>query len=186
MRTVRALLVVFGCAVATATVALDEERSAPARTVRKPTASSPTPTAAPTPPGGLASRLVSPQQISLSWQPVPNASSFRVYSSMQQAVPMTVRGDAFNATIAIPPNFPRDAVIRAWIETVAPDGKLSPRAEFPPIRLAAGGPSTSGGPTTSGPATTPSPSQVAGQQCPPGQFVTGFSSSGALMCAPPR
>jgi hypothetical protein len=79
-------------------------------------------------------------------------------------------------------------VIQASIQTVSPDGSLSSAALFNPVQVQPV-PATGGGASPSGPGTTtstPATSGPAGQQCPAGQFVTGFTSGGALICAAPR
>ena len=131
---------------------------------------------APTPPPtGLAARQVDSSTVLLTWQPATNVREYRVYvdpplPGRPPGVPAIVGGNGRSFVIPLPRNAPANSY-RASIEAVGQNGSVSPRVGFPP----ASAQTTS---TTSGPA---------GQQCPAGQFVTGFTASGALICAaPPR
>lgn len=145
------------------------------------------------PPVGLMARQVTPDAIHLTWQPASNVKEYRVYVSpppqpQMAGKPGIVGGNGRSYVIPIPRNVAPSTVYQAAIEAVGNDGTVSPRVPFNPVpvQLAggpAGGPQPGGGAvvTPSGPATSPG----AGQQCPPGQFVTGFTSTGALICASP-
>ncbi|HET7669325.1 MAG TPA: hypothetical protein VFK84_02865 [Burkholderiales bacterium] len=140
-----------------------------------------------TPPTGLMARQNSPHDIVLNWQPVPNAREYRVYVSPPpqphlQGKPAVLSGSGRHFVITIPRSNPPPAY-SASIEAVGQDGSVSQRVPFPtvPVQVAGGG-----GPAT-GPSGSPStPASPGGQQCPPGQFVTGISASGQITCAAPR
>ena len=144
--------------------------------------------AAPLPsPTGLAARQVSPTEVVLTWQPVPRAREYRINVSPPGRSGV-VGGTGGRYVIPLPRNLPGPVVIQASIQTVSPDGSLSSAALFNTVQVQPV-PATGGGASPSGPGTTtstPATSGPAGQQCPAGQFVTGFTSSGALICAAPR
>lgn len=140
-----------------------------------------------TAPTGLVARQTSPYNIVLNWQRVPNAKEYRVYVSPPpaphlQGKPAVLSGSGSHFVITIPRDNPPPAY-SASIEAVGQDGSVSPRASFPTIPVQIAG----GGTPSSGPGSSPStPASPGGQQCPPGQFVTGISASGQIVCAPPR
>ena len=141
------------------------------------------------PPGGLQARQVSPDQVVLTWQPVPNAKEYRVYVTPPGGRPGVIGGNGNRWVVPIPRNLSSPMVVTASIEAVGANGTISPRAQFNTVTVApsgaSGGPQAGGGAATSGPGSSPtSPSTSAAQQCPPGQFVTGITSSGALICSP--
>lgn len=140
------------------------------------------------PPTGLAYRQ-SATEIVLTWRPVQDAKEYHVFidpppqpwMAVQPAIVGGNGGHYVIPTRGVPPG----TVYRAAIRTHGNNGTISDRVSFPPVAVAAGGgtPSSGSGPTTSG----TSPTAAAGQQCPAGQFVTGFTSTGSLICAaPPR
>lgn len=136
------------------------------------------------PPGGLAARQTSPTSALLTWQRVPDAKEYRVYVSPPPAPHLANRPGVVGAggssyVIAMPRDVAPGTVYRASIEAVGANGAVSPRAEFPPVAVQPG--PTSGGTPQTG-AGSPDP---AGKRCPPGQFVTGFTGTGALICARP-
>ena len=139
------------------------------------------------PPTGLMARQNSPSDIVLNWQPVPNAKEYRVYVSPPpaphlQGKPVVLSGSGRHFVITIPRNNPPPAY-NAQIEAVGQDGSVSQRVPFPTVAVQMAG----GGAPSSGPGSSPStPASPGGQQCPPGQFVTGISASGQIACAPPR
>ena len=145
-----------------------------------------------TSPTGLTARQSAPNQIVLQWQPVPQAKEYRVYfspppSPTMEGKPSVVGGNGSHFVIPIPPSVAPGTAYHASIEAVGTNGTVSARAAFPtvPVNIA-GGP---GGPTTGGPGASPTSGAtpaLAGQQCPPGQFVTGFGPTGSLICASPR
>ncbi len=145
------------------------------------------------PPAGLSAKQVSPTQIVLTWEPVPGAKEYNVYVSGpgSSGRPGVIGGNGSRWVITVPPSVPA-AEYRASIETVAANGAKSKRVDFNPVAFIAapggpgGMPQTGGGPLPGGTGSTPA-TPGAGQQCPAGQFVTGFTSAGALICAtPPR
>lgn len=147
-----------------------------------------------TPPGGLTARQNSPHDIVLGWLPVPNAKEYRVYVSPPpqphlEGKPAVLSGSGRHFVITIPRNNPPPAY-HASIEAVGQDGSVSPRVNFPTVAVqiaGGGGGAPSGGPSSGGPSSSPStPASSGGQQCPPGQFVTGISASGQIACAAPR
>ena len=138
------------------------------------------------PPAGLMARQNSPTDIVLNWQPVPNAREYRVYVSPPpqphlQGRPAVLSGSGRHFVITIPRNNPPPAY-SAQIEAVGQDGSVSERVPFPTVPVQVAG----GGSPSSGPSGSPSaPANPGGQQCPPGQFVTGISASGQVSCASP-
>jgi hypothetical protein len=143
-----------------------------------------TPNSAPTPPPtGLAARQVDPTTVQLTWQPATNVKEYRVYvdpplPGRPPGAPAIVGGNGRSFVIPLPRNAPA-ASYHASIEAVGQNGSVSQRVGFPPVSA-----QTAGGP--GGSPSAPAASGPAGQQCPAGQFVTGFTSSGALICAAPR
>ena len=111
--------------------------------------------------------------------------------------PGVVGGTGNRFIITVPPSMPPSTWYRASIEAVGLRGAKSQRVDFNPVMLmraqAPGGPGSVGtggtGPVGTGPAATPQTSapatSLAGQACPVGQFVTGFSSTGTVLCASP-
>jgi hypothetical protein len=175
-------LFVLAALVALSARAVDEER----------TPKTPEPRATMEAPTGLSARQTSPTQILLTWEKVPGAQEYRVYVTPPPAAQLTGRpgvvggsGDRF--IITVPPSVPPSTWYRASIEAVGLRGAKSQRVDFNPVMLmraqAPGGPGSVG----TGPAATPqtSAASLAGQACPPGQFVTGFSSTGTVVCASP-
>lgn len=161
------------------------------------TTAGPTPSIAP--PAGLSAQQVTPDTIALTWQPVPNAREYRVYVDPPPQPSMAGKPSAVGGTgrqfIISTRNVAPGTMFRATIETVAQDGSVSPRGIFPNIAVqTAGGPATGGGATTgggsttgggatsSGPSSSPSTTSGSDQQCPAGQFVTGISSTGKIIC----
>lgn len=149
------------------------------------------------PPEGLAARQASPDTIVLNWQPDPtNAREYRVYvdpppQPQLAGKPSVVGGNGGQFVISVR-NVAQGTVYNASIETVGKDGSISSRIPFPSVQVdVAGSAALRGGPTsgpTSGgtnslPSTSTS-SSGSGQQCPPGQFVTGISGAGKIVCAP--
>ena len=138
-------------------------------------------------PAGLMARQNSPTDIVLNWQPVPNAKEYRVYVSPPpqphlQGRPAVLSGSGRHFVITIPRSNPPPAY-SASIEAVGQDGSVSQRVPFPTVPVQVAG----GGSPSSGPSGSPStPATPGGQQCPPGQFVTGISASGQIACAAPR
>jgi hypothetical protein len=139
------------------------------------------------PPSGLSARQTSPTEIVLTWEKVPNAREYRVYVAPPAAPHMAGRpglvgssGDRY--VITLPKNVAPFTEYRASIEAVGADGAASKRVDFNPVsvQLAA---SPAGGAGTA--PSTPATAGLAGKTCPPGQFVTGFGSSGALICGRP-
>jgi hypothetical protein len=137
-----------------------------------------------TPPTGLMARQSSPADIVLNWQRVPNAKEYRVYVAPPpaphlQGKPAVVGGSGTHFVIPIPRNPP--PAYNAQIEAVGQDGSVSPRVSFPTVAVQTAG----GGAPSSGPGSSPStPASQGGQQCPAGQFVTGISASGQIICGP--
>ena len=89
--------------------------------------------------------------------------------------------------IMVPRNVAPGTVYRASIEKVGTNSTISQRASFPPVQVqvaATGGGTGSGSPSGSGSSSTPATPASGDKRCPPGQFVTGISNSGALICAP--
>ena len=147
-------------------------------------------------PTGLTARQVSPREIVLTWQRVPDAKEYRVYVNPPQAAhlagrPGVIGGSGTRWVITLPPSVAPSTVYRASIETVGAGGATSERAEFNPVtvQLASGPggtPQTGSGPGALPGGTGGAPqAPVAGKSCPPGEFVTGFSSTGNLMCGRP-
>lgn len=147
-------------------------------------------------PTGLTARQVSPTEIVLTWQRVPDAKEYRVYVNPPQAAhlagrPGVIGGSGTRWVITLPPSVAPSTVYRASIETVGAGGATSERAEFNPVtvQLASGPggtPQTGSGPGALPGGTGGAPqAPVAGKSCPPGEFVTGFSSTGNLMCGRP-
>lgn len=140
------------------------------------------------PPTGLATRQLDPATIQLTWLPAANVKEYRVYvdpplPGRPPGAPAIVGGNGRSFVIPIPRNAPTVSY-HASIEAVGQNGAVSPRVGFPPALAQSSGGTQTGGPATSPTAATTGP---AGQQCPAGQFVTGFTASGALICAaPPR
>jgi hypothetical protein len=141
------------------------------------------------PPTGLAARQNPGGEIVLSWAPSPDAKEYRIYVDPPQpplgprpAIVGGGRGPG-HFVIMVPRNVAPGTVYRASIETVGTNSTISPRASFPPVQVqvAATG---SGSPSSSGSSSTPATTGSADKKCPPGQFVTGIASSGALICAP--
>jgi hypothetical protein len=163
----------------------DPERkgSLPARTIEAPT--------------GLHVQQTSPREIVLTWQKVQGAQEYHVYVTPplpgQTAERPVVVGSSGNRfVIPLSSSTPANTVYRASIEAVGARGVKSARVDFNPVMAQAPGPGgkppVGSGPVGSGPSGTPKnppTAGVAGQSCPAGQFVTGFSSSGALICARP-
>lgn len=137
------------------------------------------------PPTQLVARQVSPTEVVLDWKPVPGAKEYRVNVSPPGRSGV-VGGTGGHYVIPLPRNLSSPVTIQASIQTVAANGSLSTPAQFNPVQVlpVATGGGTPGGPGSSPTTATPS-SSPAGQQCPAGQFVTGFTSSGALICASP-
>jgi hypothetical protein len=139
-----------------------------------------------TPPIGLVARQASPDTIVLNWQPGPNVREYRVYVDPPPqphlaGKPAVVGGNGNQFVIPLR-NVAPGTVYHASIEAIGKDGSTSPRVGFPAVQVQlAGGPATTGGGNTV-PAT--SSTTGSGQQCPPGQFVTGISSAGKIICAP--
>ncbi len=145
-----------------------------------------TPSVATTPaPTGLMARQVSPTEVVLDWKPVPGAKEYRV-SVSPPGRSGVVGGTGGHYVVPLPRNLSGPVTIQAAIQTVAADGSLSAPVQFNPVPVQ---PLATGGGAPSGPGGspgTPSPtSGPAGQQCPTGQFVTGFTGTGALICASP-
>jgi hypothetical protein len=154
-------------------------------------ASGPTPGGTPNaaltpPPTRLVARQVSPTEVVLDWKPVPGAKEYRVNVSPPGRSGV-VGGNGGHYVIPLPRNLSTPVTIQASIQTVAANGSLSAPAQFNPVQVMPV--ATTGGGTPSGPGTSPGTSTPtsgpAGQQCPPGQFVTGFTGAGALICAAP-
>jgi hypothetical protein len=139
------------------------------------------------PPSGLSARQTSPTEIVLTWEKVPDAREYRVYVAPPPAAHMAGRPGVVGSSgnryvITLPKNVAPSTVYRASIEAVGADGAASNRVDFNPVsvRLAA---SPAGG--TGNAPSTPAPAGLAGKTCPPGQFITGFGGSGALICGRP-
>ena len=144
------------------------------------------------PPTGLAARQNPSGEIVLSWSPSPDAKEYRVYVDPPQpplgARPAVVGGGTGpgHFVIMVPRNIAPGTVYRASIEKVGKNSTISPRASFPPVQVqvaASGGGAGSGSPPGSS-SSTPTTPASGDKRCPPGQFVTGISNSGALICAP--
>ena len=141
------------------------------------------------PPTNLAARQNPGGEIVLSWSPSPDAKEYRVYVDPPQpplgARPGIVGGGTGpgHFVIMVPRNVAPGTVYRASIEKLGTNGTISARASFPPVQVqvATGGSAGSGSPSGSGSSSTPA---TPDKRCPPGQFVTGITSSGALICAP--
>ena len=147
------------------------------------------------PPTALAARQNPSGEIVLSWAPSPDAKEYRVYVDPPQpplgARPAIVGGGRGpgHFVIMVPRNVPPGTVYRASIETVGMNSTISPRASFPPVQVqvaasGSGGGAGSGAPSGGGSSSTPATPASGDKRCPPGQFVTGISNSGALICAP--
>ena len=145
------------------------------------------------PPTNLAARQNPGGEIVLSWSPSPDAKEYRVYVDPPQpplgARPGIVGGGTGpgHFVIMVPRNVAPGTVYRASIEKVGTNGTISQRASFPPVQVqvaATGGGAGGGSPSSSGSSSTPATPASGDKRCPPGQFVTGISSSGALICAP--
>jgi len=133
-------------------------------------------------PSNLTARQTSPREIVLNWQPVAGAKEYRVYVNPPPAPHLAGRATLVSApgghfVISLPATVAAGTVYDGGIEAVGTNGAVSLRALFPrvAVQLAA----------TSGPGTSSTPTAGAGQQCPPGQFVTGFTPTGSLICAAP-
>jgi|RhiMethySRZTD1v2_1073278.scaffolds.fasta_scaffold264556_1 hypothetical protein len=145
------------------------------------------------PPIGLAARQNPGGEIVLSWAPSPDAKEYRVYVDAPQPSPggrpAIVGGGTGpgHFVIMVPRNVAPGTVYRASIEKVGTNSTISQRASFPPVQVqvaATGGGTGSGSPSGSGSSSTPATPASGDKRCPPGQFVTGISNSGALICAP--
>ena len=149
------------------------------------------------PPTGLEARQVSPREIVLTWQRVPDAKEYRVYVDPPPAPHLAGKPGLLSASgsryvIMLPPAVAPGTVYRASIEAISTGGVTSQRVEFPSVmvQLAAGpgggSPQPGGGagtPPAGGPAA--SPGTPGGQRCPQGEFVTGFDGAGRILCARP-
>ena len=142
-------------------------------------------------PTALAARQNPTGEIVLSWAPSPDAKQYRVYVDPPPPQlggrPAIVGGGTGQGhfVIMVPRNTAPGTVYRASIEKVGTNDTISPRASFPAVQVAAtGGAAGSGSPSSSGSSSTPATPAGGDKRCPPGQFVTGISSSGALICAP--
>ena len=147
------------------------------------------------PPTGLTARQNPGGEIVLSWAPADDAKQYRVYVDPPPQPHFAGRPVIVGASrnpghfvIMVPRNVAPGTVYRATIEKVGLNDSISQRASFPPVQVqvATGGGSPSAGPSggPSGGPSTPATTGSAEKKCPPGQFVTGISSSGALICAP--
>jgi hypothetical protein len=139
------------------------------------------------PPAGLSARQTSPTEIVLTWQKVPNAREYRVYVAPPPAPHMAGRPGVVGSSgsryvITLPKDVAPSTVYRASIEAVGADGAASKRVDFDPVSVQLAAPPAGG---TGNAPSTPATAGVAGKTCPPGEFVTGFSSSGALLCGKP-
>ncbi|HEY5900358.1 MAG TPA: hypothetical protein VIV54_22530 [Burkholderiales bacterium] len=148
-------------------------------------------------PANLHAQQTAPDAIVLTWDRVPNAREYRVYVDPPPAAHLAgkpaIVGASGNRFVIPVPRTMTNVTFNASIEAVGPDNAVSPRARFNPVFVAAvpggaGGPGPGGGgPVITGGATgSPTTPGPAGQQCPAGQFVTGFTASGTLICASPR
>jgi len=147
------------------------------------------------PPTNLAARQNPGGEIVLSWSPSQDAKQYRVYvdppPQPQLAGRPAIVGASPNSpghfVIVVPRSVAPGTVYRASIEKVGMNDTVSQRASFPPVQVqvaASGGGAGSGSPSGSGSSSTPATPASGDKRCPPGQFVTGISSSGALICAP--
>jgi len=146
------------------------------------------------PPGGLAARQNPGGEIVLNWAPSDDAKQYRVYvdpppqpSFAGRPVIVGASRNPGHFVIVVPRNVAPGTVYRASIEKVGLNDTISPRASFPPVQVqvaTTGGGAGSGSPSGSGSSSTPATPASGDKRCPPGQFVTGISSSGALICAP--
>ncbi len=134
-------------------------------------------------PTGLNARQVSPREIVLTWQRVPDAKEYRVYVDPPQAPHLAGRPGVIGASgtrwvITLPPSVAPSTVYRASIEAVGSGGATSARAEFNPVAVQVASAPGGGGAASS-------PGTAAGQRCPPGQFMTGLDGAGKILCARP-
>lgn len=157
-------------------------------------------------PTGLNARQASPTTIELSWQPVTGAKEYRVYVDPQanpamKGKPGVIGGTGTRWVISVPLSMPPQVTYQAAIETVGANGAVSKRVEFNPVTYVRtptgpGGTPLGGGPGVppgggtppaggTGAGTPPGAPGASGQQCPPGQFVTGMTSSGGIVCGKP-
>lgn len=140
------------------------------------------------PPAGLSARQQPSGEIVLNWAPSSEVKEYRVYVDPPPQPQLAGRPAIVSAgrgpghfVIMVPRNVAPGTVYRASIEALGNNGTISPRASFPPIPVQV---AATGGGTGGGAPSTPATSGSADKKCPPGQFVTGISASGALLCAP--
>ena len=151
------------------------------------------------PPTGLAARQNPGGEIVLNWAPSEDAKQYRVYVDPPPQPHFAGRPVIVGASrnpghfvIVVPRNVAPGTVYRASIEKVGVNDTISARASFPAVQVqvaaTGGGPSSGGssssGPSSSGTGGSPATPASGDKRCPPGQFVTGISNSGALIGAP--
>jgi hypothetical protein len=140
------------------------------------------------PPSNRVARQVSPNEIVLTWDKVPEAREYRVYVQPPPQPHLAGRPGVVGASgtryvIVVPPNVPPGTAYQASIETVGTNGAVSPRAGFNPVAVQR--PPATGGGTPQAGGGTPGTPAAGGQRCPPGEFVSGFDGAGKIICGRP-